>query len=1058
MAQSESIRAGIPMLLLTLLVGYGSWSASQVLRTARQPPPASIAALPAKSGEVNARLWQDPISAVRGQEKPYCAHRPELATPAKLALLVCTSGGGFVEDSERRLRDRYAVVAGLARCGYVPDDPEHLSWYFPISNIRSPVPYETFRLEPENGPRSETNAPTNSKVIVAWLCDTEFTGAALVEGIKATVKSLRAHNGLDEDSKVAVIGPTFSDDLVELCLAERGDAKDRLKGLSQGDLRVVHWYSPSATIAHDPLAAAMRDRGDGDAAQRIERGCDGLLGGVIARTIATDDALTDLLVRELYLRRALSTARGSMIGRWEGRRVVIISELDTPYSRGISGAFDRSLRGENAISASLPVRERRAFDRERRATHVDHYTVLRGLDGVASGDATAKESRESDPKKDRDAGTLSLPTRAADRPTGSAQYDYLRRLAQRIKDDELNTIDAKGTVSAVGIFGTDVYDKLLVLQALRPFFPGVVFFTTDLDSRLLMPDQNAWSRNLVVASGFGLQLGPELQGATPPFRECYQTSMYFSVLRACADAGYAPTARPAAPARACADQAPPELATVPLGHPEPHVYEVGRSDAWDLSAADHNSPIAPKDLPPWWGRYLVSGPWALGATVLILVFASIVLVNTWLTSSASGTKPSADQIFRWLAYQLFDSRRDWLRVGLWAVLALFALFTIGYVGRWLVLHQSPANGGEPFDWFEGISVWPTEVLRMALMFMIALCGVVLIRNWESGMREFEARYGLAEEATNASSRIAISGWYYEPDADGTVNAVKLWSQYAARSRTAPRLARVALFTAGYFAFCLCLFLSMRMPPRPCRGDWAFTWDIVLVILSTTLAAALTLLVWDAVRLCDRFTRFLTGPMATRYSTKTLELIAQHHGWDSELAPSWMDIKLIASRTDAVSRAMYYPVAALFLLVIARSTIFDDWRWGLPLFVALGANAGVMLLAGWLLRRTAENARKFELRRLRAILATAITASNAPDLSPDPNPTIAAEARERADRAREFALRRAARVQELITDIKENKEGTFAPWSHHPVIGSLLLPSGGALALWLIDVVGKMMSP
>ena len=63
------------------------------------------------------------------------------------------------------------------------------------------------------------------------------------------------------------------------------------------------------------------------------------------------------------------------------------------------------------------------------------------------------------------------------------------RMAQRIRDEELEKIDERGTVSAVGIFGTDVFDKLLVMEALRPSFPGAVFFTTDLDSRLLMPEQ-----------------------------------------------------------------------------------------------------------------------------------------------------------------------------------------------------------------------------------------------------------------------------------------------------------------------------------------------------------------------------------------------------------------------------------------------------------------------------------------------------------------------------------------------------------------------------------------
>ena len=37
------------------------------------------------------------------------------------------------------------------------------------------------------------------------------------------------------------------------------------------------------------------------------------------------------------------------------------------------------------------------------------------------------------------------------------------------------------------MLGSDVYDKLLILQALRPAFPRAVFFTTDLNARLAYP-------------------------------------------------------------------------------------------------------------------------------------------------------------------------------------------------------------------------------------------------------------------------------------------------------------------------------------------------------------------------------------------------------------------------------------------------------------------------------------------------------------------------------------------------------------------------------------------
>jgi len=65
------------------------------------------------------------------------------------------------------------------------------------------------------------------------------------------------------------------------------------------------------------------------------------------------------------------------------------------------------------------------------------------------------------------------------RAEGPAQYDYLGRLRKRIEDLNQELFDRdQGSVAAIGIGGGDVYDTLLILQALRPSFPQAIFFTT----------------------------------------------------------------------------------------------------------------------------------------------------------------------------------------------------------------------------------------------------------------------------------------------------------------------------------------------------------------------------------------------------------------------------------------------------------------------------------------------------------------------------------------------------------------------------------------------------
>ena len=116
---------------------------------------------------------------------------------------------------------------------------------------------------------------------------------------------------------------------------------------------------------------------------------------------------------------------------------------------------------------------------------------------------------------------------AGQRPEGRGQLDYVLRLAAALKEEEAKNGEE---FRAIGVLGSDVYDKLLILQALRPTFPRAIFFTTDLNARLAYPAQWLSTRNLIIASHFGLELQSALQTPIPPFRDSYQTSLFYSAL------------------------------------------------------------------------------------------------------------------------------------------------------------------------------------------------------------------------------------------------------------------------------------------------------------------------------------------------------------------------------------------------------------------------------------------------------------------------------------------------------------------------------------------------
>lgn len=60
---------------------------------------------------------------------------------------------------------------------------------------------------------------------------------------------------------------------------------------------------------------------------------------------------------------------------------------------------------------------------------------------------------------------------------------------------------------------------------------ALVFFTIDLDARLLHPGEYAWTRNLVVASGFGLALHGDMQRDIPPFLDLIAVRLTFARVR-----------------------------------------------------------------------------------------------------------------------------------------------------------------------------------------------------------------------------------------------------------------------------------------------------------------------------------------------------------------------------------------------------------------------------------------------------------------------------------------------------------------------------------------------
>ena len=342
------------------------------------------------------------------------------------------------------------------------------------------------------------------------------------------------------------------------------------------------------------------------------------------------------------------------------------------------------------------------------------------------------------------------------RAEGQSQFDYLQRLGDRVRqlDAQLRLQGDRG-IEAVGVLGSDLYDKLLVLQALRPLLPEARFFTTDFDALLLHPDEQKATGNLLVGSGFGLQLRPDVQGTIPPFRSNYQTAEFLAA-RVAIHSDNAPNpcwsssplmfeigrsrefqfAEMVPPA---SDECKQDLRDCEGDAPKGRPADACTSARSEARRTDHSAcmneltscrliqPVATAMLPQLPPR----ASWGLASVGLFvgLGLVGIPLAVRRLRERSSPVAP-APQPF---------SRSTWALVALGLVIiAGIVLNMTAPVGDWLT------QGGQPILLLEGVSLWPIIFLRLATLFLCIWLLLYSLDKLDANMKEIEQELHLGE--------------------------------------------------------------------------------------------------------------------------------------------------------------------------------------------------------------------------------------------------------------------------------------------------------------------------
>lgn len=1061
MTQPERSDPGNPFagVILVLIMALGAiWVQPAPLPSSRPPGAVVTPDRYAAQQDVDARLWQDPFEAIkRAAPKPELVieavalpsrggkgevriqgaletpSKPLPANPVKqqevcggvpvdgrvLVLAVMVNGAPYAEAAEDRRRTRYAVVSGLGRGEYVPMDREHIGLM--TADVKEPsgksqsvgIPFEWFLH------------PKRPAALVLWINETQIRYAPL-HGVEQIVRKACS---CVQNRETVLIGPGNSDVLLAM-VKEKVDSFDEpLHGFLQ-ELRI---YSPRATVPDEYLLDGLSGAaicGDLPDCRETDRTVKHALmskaqGLQFHRTNSSDRALAVALVGELE-RRGVEPDDG----------IVLISEWDTSYGRALPDAFEEIIKSNRTKWIDPPKEP------------LWRYSYLRGLDGMLPGEGEDKRAEEGKKAREKEGSAI-------EPAFGNHQKDYLRQIAGRVADlDQRLKRDnkAKG-VKAIGILGSDIYDKLLVLRALRPRFPAAIFFTTDLDARLLHAEERTTARNLVVASGYGLRLNGWLQKEIPPFRDSYQTAYFLSVQAALMEKDHQNEA----------------MKIVDAWSWGPRIFEVGRNQAVDLSVtveddgpcnlATCKSPHPSVKLPRPPGQILIAwlallsllGGWYLHRHGVVDalrearddIHTTLRQPGHWYSQARYlGFRP-ATRPNHWYSQVARVLACKWVLMPLLAVLLVLWLGWQGYRIWSEIFIVGTANGSEPFSWSEGVSIWPSVMLRFCagiLALYLLLRGMQRLRTSDEKLTCDFFRGHVLTVLERRRPSLGVRLWHAlaRGRIRRSVLSGRFWSWFKGEQRqyrqavfiwrdaVQPR-SRIALLGRMLMDAVLVLATAMliwnllpnELPNTPYRGDLSNAVNRCILIFAILCFVFLLVFVIDSILRTCRLAARLS--MHTSWPESTLRQFGCN---DAQCCDDWLDIQFIAARTEVVGGFIYYPFLILSLIILARSSFFDNWQIPVGLGLIFVFYLVITLACAMSLRHFAESARRHALENIGRNILMAL--------------------------GKEECKVKIEQMNHMKEAILAEHRGAFSSFLHQPWIKAILLPLGSYSGVHLLE--------
>jgi len=961
------------------------------------------------------------------------------------ALAIMLPGSPYAEDKERRLRTRYAVVSALAENGYVPNDPEHIDFIdfdktckavlrelrgnelaetekklsadkrktleekTRFCHMGAFMPYEWFKHQDKD--KDKDKDKDRHTILVLWLDDNGFSGT---QAPLRTLGFLREKiNGIDPQNNkhhFSVIGPHGSAPLDVMYREIAGLDKDVTQESDYKALENNFIYAAVATANKKDLnydyekytKNGIQDwiwnYKDPFNIKKIKENKDWLDKKII-RTISTQDKLVDTLLDELVLRsinpypkktadeKNCKNSSESFLKGSDQDHIVLIGERDTFYSRKLTDSF---------LEKIDPCKNFRRV-------HTFYY--LRGLDGITYEPSSAQKENENR-NKESQANKLNDKEikEQLERPVGPSQLDYLLNLAEQLRQLH-RRLAGEGGIKAIGITGSDTYDKLLILQALRNKFPETLFFTTDLDARLLHPTEIKWTRNLLVASPFGLQLNKQLQQHTPPFRDNYQTSLYMTTR-------FALCAATKGELGSCDNLNLNVMATNWTN--SPRLFEIGNYGAVNIS----HTPNFYTD--PIYARSQTDRPFLLQSFTInndeVLIpknFLGTILGLAILLFILEHFIPRKSHIHLWIIIST-------------AALLVFALFC-------LYLERAFSYTTEPLSFTNGTSIWPTNGILLLSSILTIYLFCIIYKQLINNEKDIESNYSCAcknnaDDSKETKIGRHIDEWSICPSKKSHQFG-DLWSYYL-KLNSPPhlykRLSCILFFFLSLIAVWF-IFITGSPPLPPFRGEGGPYFYYFILAFTAFVYLSLILYIADKTHSNCHFIR-LVANHDIEWSPDLVKNYNNRYKMPGRIIKNKILMDFINQHTDAYNKFIYYPFYPLFLIIISHNYYFDNWpTTPFMLFVYIFL-ASITLISAIRLRAAAQYARKQILKKL---------GDNSSKL-----PILEILTYRQSNSS--------TKLKSLINEIADFREGIFRPLLHHPMLLSLLMPLSSIGGIYLIE--------